>query len=174
MTNPSSGRIITFYSYKGGTGRSMAVANAAWVLASNGLRVLMVDWDLEAPGLHRYFHPFLIDKRLEASPGVVDLVWSFSNAVMSRPDEKDSHDDWYREYADLRDYTISLDWKFDRRGALDLLPAGKQDASYSSRVNSFDWENFYNRLGGGVFLEAVREPYARVRDSKVGCENLFW
>ena len=29
------GRILTFYSYKGGTGRSMAVANLAWVLAAN-------------------------------------------------------------------------------------------------------------------------------------------
>jgi len=66
----------------------MAVANAAWVLASNGFRVLMVDWDLEAPGLHGYFHPFLIDKKLEVSPGVVDLVWNFSNAVMSRPDDE--------------------------------------------------------------------------------------
>lgn len=30
------GRIITFYSYKGVTGRSMAVANVAWILASQG------------------------------------------------------------------------------------------------------------------------------------------
>ena len=30
------GQIITFYSYKGGTGRSMALANVAWILASNG------------------------------------------------------------------------------------------------------------------------------------------
>ncbi|MBA2305488.1 MAG: ParA family protein [Acidobacteria bacterium] len=58
------GRIITFYSYKGGTGRSMAVANVAWVLALNGYRVLVIDWDLEAPGIHRYFHPFLADKEL--------------------------------------------------------------------------------------------------------------
>ena len=28
------GRILTFYSYKGGTGRSMALANVAWILAS--------------------------------------------------------------------------------------------------------------------------------------------
>jgi len=58
------GEIITFYSYKGGTGRSMALANVAWVLASNGRRVLVIDWDLEAPGLHRYFKPFLLDKEL--------------------------------------------------------------------------------------------------------------
>lgn len=43
------GRIVTFYSYKGGTGRTMALANTAWILAANGKRVLAVDWDLEAP-----------------------------------------------------------------------------------------------------------------------------
>ena len=58
------GRIITFYSYKGGTGRSMALANIAFLLArglagdpaqtaTRARRVLMIDWDLEAPGLER-------------------------------------------------------------------------------------------------------------------------
>lgn len=55
------GRIITFYSYKGRTGRTMLLANTAWILASAGKRVLAIDWNLEAPGLHQYFHPFLID-----------------------------------------------------------------------------------------------------------------
>ena len=59
MSEPSQGQILTFYSYKGGTGRTMALANVAWILASNGNRVLSVDWDLESPGLHKFFHPFL-------------------------------------------------------------------------------------------------------------------
>jgi Mrp family chromosome partitioning ATPase len=58
-----NGRILTFYSYKGGTGRSMSLANIAWILAMNGHRVLMIDWDLEAPGLHRWFGPLLHGKR---------------------------------------------------------------------------------------------------------------
>jgi cellulose biosynthesis protein BcsQ len=33
------GKIVTFYSYKGGTGRTMALANVAWILASSGLKV---------------------------------------------------------------------------------------------------------------------------------------
>ena len=45
-TSKAPGRVITFYSYKGGTGRSMALANVAWVLASSGRRVLVIDWDL--------------------------------------------------------------------------------------------------------------------------------
>lgn len=50
------GKIVTFYSYKGGTGRSMALANVAWVLASAGAKVLVVDGDLEAPGQRALFY----------------------------------------------------------------------------------------------------------------------
>ena len=56
---PAGGTIITFYSYKGGTGRTMALANIAWILAQGGKKVLAVDWDLESPGLHKFFQPFL-------------------------------------------------------------------------------------------------------------------
>ena len=47
--------IYTFYSYKGGVGRSMALANIAECFCAQGLRVLMIDWDLEAPGLESFF-----------------------------------------------------------------------------------------------------------------------
>jgi len=35
MTDSRDGQVVTFYSYKGGTGRTMALANAAW---TNGKR----------------------------------------------------------------------------------------------------------------------------------------
>jgi MinD-like ATPase involved in chromosome partitioning or flagellar assembly len=50
-----SARVVTFYSYKGGVGRSFALANVAVILAQWGARVLAVDWDTEAPGLVHYF-----------------------------------------------------------------------------------------------------------------------
>src|SRR5687768_18601726 len=56
-----SGSVITFYSYKGGVGRSMALANIAVLLARRGHRVLAVDWDPEAPGLERYFSYFSLE-----------------------------------------------------------------------------------------------------------------
>jgi MinD-like ATPase involved in chromosome partitioning or flagellar assembly len=43
--------VLTFYSYKGGVGRSLAVMNVAYTLAGWGRHVLMVDMDLEAPGI---------------------------------------------------------------------------------------------------------------------------
>lgn len=147
------GEIITFYSYKGGTGRSMALANVGWILAAAGKRVLLVDWDLEAPGLHRYLHPFLLDKELSASRGLIDIVMDFAVQAMT-PGEGG---DWYLKYADVLRYALSLDWPGFGNGRLDLLPAGQQNASYATRVNSFNWDNFYERLGGGTFLEAVKE-----------------
>jgi MinD-like ATPase involved in chromosome partitioning or flagellar assembly len=44
-------KTITFYSYKGGVGRTMALANVAWRLAEKGKRIGIIDLDLEAPGL---------------------------------------------------------------------------------------------------------------------------
>src|SRR6185437_421451 len=67
------GQIITFYSFKGGTGRTMALANVAWILAANGKRVLIADWDLESPGLHRFFQPFM-DPGVSESPGIIDFI----------------------------------------------------------------------------------------------------
>lgn len=43
--------IVTFYSFKGGVGRTTALIACAWQLAEQGRRVAVVDLDLEAPGL---------------------------------------------------------------------------------------------------------------------------
>ena len=44
--------ITTFYSYKGGVGRTVLAANVAILLARRG-KTLLWDLDIEAPGLHR-------------------------------------------------------------------------------------------------------------------------
>ena len=70
--------VYTFYSYKGGVGRSMALANVAALLARAGHRVLAIDWDLEAPGLERYFtEPLELPANLRATkPGRPDAFCS--------------------------------------------------------------------------------------------------
>lgn len=42
---------VVFFSIKGGVGRSTAMAATAWSLAQSGKRVLVLDLDLESPGL---------------------------------------------------------------------------------------------------------------------------
>src|SRR6516162_3614529 len=114
MAARSLGKIVTFYSYKGGTGRSMTLANVAWILASAGKRVLAVDWDLEAPGLHRYFSPFLSDKDLTGSEGLIDLLIEFRDATaIGGPGGGGAgagDDKWHEAYADIAPYVVSLDW----------------------------------------------------------------
>ncbi len=46
---------IVFFSIKGGVGRSTALAASAWALARAGKRVLVMDLDLESPGLSSAF-----------------------------------------------------------------------------------------------------------------------
>src|SRR4026207_2090265 len=102
------GRILTFYSYKGGTGRSMALANIAWILASSGRTALMIDWDLEAPGLHRHFPPLLLGEELAASDGLLALSERCAGAPTQPVDRAHPPKaDWWLEYADFSDYVLS-------------------------------------------------------------------
>src|SRR3954469_5198992 len=110
----TTGRIVTFYSYKGGTGRSLMLANVAWILASAGRSVLAVDWDLEAPGLHRYFEPFLADPKLKGSNGVIDLVTDFMTEFATpQEDERPRAEDWFVPFADIRRYALALEHRFE-------------------------------------------------------------
>ncbi|MFJ8107445.1 FxSxx-COOH system tetratricopeptide repeat protein [Streptomyces sp. NPDC096132] len=168
------GKIVTFYSYKGGTGRTMALANVGWILAGGGHRVLLVDWDLEAPGLHRYLHPLLVDPELRSSNGLINMVQAYVRTVLSPqappvrttaasgPEPRSAAaatetDDWLRTAADPTPYTIGLLLELPSGGRLDFLPAGRQSAAYSAAVTSFNWHSFYDRHGGGHFLQALRE-----------------
>ena len=154
MSESSPGQIITFYSYKGGTGRTMALANVAWILASDGNRVLTVDWDLESPGLHKFFHPFLDASTVSATAGVIEIINEYASAAV---DPAPRPVDWHLEYARVDRHAVSLEWNFPDGGRLDFLSAGRQNRDYSSAVCSLDWDNFYDRLGGGRFFRALRE-----------------
>lgn len=55
--HPKTPRVVSFYSFKGGVGRTTALAAVALQLARSGRRVLLLDFDLEAPGLGSVFPP---------------------------------------------------------------------------------------------------------------------
>ena len=174
MSETSQGQIITFYSYKGGTGRTMALANVAWILASNGKRVLAVNWDLESPGLHKFFHPFLDESTVSATPGVIEIINDYASAAV---DPGPRSDDWHLELAQVDRHAVSLEWAFPEGGKLDFLSAGRQNRDYSAAVCSLDWDNFYDRLGGGRFFRAMRddmkEKYDYVLiDSRTGLSDV--
>ena len=59
-------KVITFYSYKGGMGRTTTLIAFAIYLASKGKRVAVVDCDLEAPG---YLNFFDLSNQIELKEG---------------------------------------------------------------------------------------------------------
>src|ERR1700730_11425311 len=129
--------IVTFYSYKGGVGRSMALANIAVLLAGRGLRVLMVDWDLEAPGIENYLSDFKVQSE---RPGLLTmLVDATANSSINYQD--------YLSAVEGQSRTISL-----------LASGRATDSSYSAKLERFDWHSFFEK-GGGKFLESLRERW---------------
>lgn len=66
---------LVFFGLKGGVGRSTALCMTAWGLAQAGKRVLLVDFDLESPGLTG----LLLPEERTAEFGVVD--WLVEDAV---------------------------------------------------------------------------------------------
>ena len=116
--NESAGRIVTFYSYKGGVGRSMALANIAVILARDfGLNVVAIDWDLEAPGLNRYFD--IPDA--DVGPGIIDYFTRYKKMLSQSPEDVEiSADD-----LDIRTYVTQIE-SYPEGGSISFLSAGEQ------------------------------------------------
>lgn len=68
---PLNNKIVGFFGYKGGLGRTVSATAAATILAEQGRRGLLIDGDLEAPGLSlsAAYADQLLDK-----PGLVQLL----------------------------------------------------------------------------------------------------
>ena len=66
---------------------------------------------------------------------------------------------------------------FPDGGRLDFLSAGRQNRDYSAAVCSLDWDNFYDRLGGGRFFRAMRDDMKQnydyvLIDSRTGLSDV--
>jgi hypothetical protein len=141
--------ICTFHSVERKTGRSMALANVAELLRRRGQRILVVDWDLENPGLD-YFFPDPTPG--QPTPGVIDLFIAY-RTEMSRPIAL-SDDDTVLPTERLDTYLRAVPG-----GGLFVLPAGKRDDGYSGRITSFDWNEFLKEWEGERFIEHLRQKF---------------
>lgn len=137
----SDGTVVTFYSFKGGVGRSFTLANIAILLARWGHRVLTIDWDLEAPGLHQYFAPLL---GRPPATGIVELVEDFTAGSVDS----------------TAGYVTHLD---TGAGVLDLIAAGNKVSDYARRVQRIDWAELYRR-GFADALERFRADWVAQYD----------
>jgi len=138
------GLVCTFYSYKGGVGRSMALANVAVLLSRLGQKVLVIDWDLEAPGLEQYFGPQYRSMR-RSTPGLLDLIGSYRS----------------KQPIDWRDCLLKA--TIPQGEAVDIIHAGRDDEKYSDRLRSIDWDRLFE-MGFGRALEDTRNDLKQIYD----------
>ena len=145
--------VTTFYSFKGGVGRTMALVNAAVELANTGRRVLVVDFDLEAPGLDTF--DFL--HAAVEGPGVIDFV------------------DEYLVTGQAPDARRFIGESFgigDRGGGLWIMPSGAQQETYPAKFGQIDWGALYAERDGYLLFRGSEETVETGRRARL-CLDRF-
>jgi hypothetical protein len=132
----------TFYSYKGGVGRSLALANTAALLLKRGRRVVLIDFDLEAPGLDS-FEEF---KSIAGKPGVVEYVTEFEHT---------------QKAPQITNFIHPCVLENKLRGKLWIMPAGKKDKHYNVCRSNLNWSRMYADGWGEPFVENWKAAIAR-------------
>lgn len=169
-------RVVTFYSYKGGVGRTLALLNVAATLLRRGNRVLLVDFDLEAPGLDavegltfrgeypsaRSASEWLAAKKPErgdARRGLVDFIGDYLAEG---------------RVPDIRDY-VSEAWFVMRPSGNDprnelppsarlfVLGAGDRSSeeAYKARLSAIDFRHLYRERDGFLLFDDLRTQWAK-------------
>jgi tetratricopeptide (TPR) repeat protein/cellulose biosynthesis protein BcsQ len=146
----ASGEVVTFYSYKGGTGRTMALVNCAGLIASalpSAARpLLLIDFDLEAPGIHQYLNswpPYADDYRGRA--GTLELFEELGEeieAAMSRLPEAQCLDDEYIANVvkgiDLARFITEVPGL-----PIHAMCAGRATEDYDTRLAAISWDRLF-------------------------------
>lgn len=118
-------KIVTFYSFKGGMGRTTALAATALLLAQHGRHVLAIDTDIEAPGLAAlFFH----EDQLQC--GTVDFYLESSAAGRGTIDMTP-----YLKLVDDPKLTEEM------AGSIYIIPAGKVDSHYVQKLGRIDYQD---------------------------------
>jgi hypothetical protein len=138
-----AGEVTTFYAYDGAGARSRALAHAAWLLSGRNhgkTPVLMIDWDLEGPGLHHYFAG---DAPHGERQGLLELFEACRErlGLLGRAPADEAQALAERVLGEL-DWDCYLERVDDSR-PLYLMRAGRFDDSYGERVDRLDWDALF-------------------------------
>ena len=136
LTRPA---VVTFYSLRGGVGRTTALAAAARILASRGRRVVAIDMDFEAPGL-----PYVFGlPEPEAQVGAVHIL-----LALERGDEVDVRDHMQRASEVEELYCI---------------PAGQLGPEYAQRLQLIEPDIWYREAPNPLHLFVDRVAASTVK-----------
>jgi tetratricopeptide (TPR) repeat protein len=134
-------KTITFYSYKGGVGRSLALSNIAKRLSEFGKKVCLIDFDIEAPSLHHKFKENLDSKSIKK--GLVDYIHQY--ATLNKVPES------------ITGYVTRINFDNKTNTPIDLIASGNVHSNeYWKKLFSIDWVNLFykeNSQGVAFFLD---------------------
>ena len=121
----------------------MALVNAAVELANTGRRVLVVDFDLEAPGLDTFD---ILHSKTQV-PGIVDFVSKY--IASGQAPEVDR-------------FIGELPGIGDQGGGLWIMPSGAHQDSYAAHFSQIDWGTLYEQHDGYLLFEDLKKQWKQV------------
>ena len=165
-SNKEKFNLVTFYSYKGGVGRTTGLALAATYLARKGKKVFVIDCDFEAPGLINFFNVAQSDTNKN---GLVEYL----------------NDCLFEHNISTYDYIYEVEKTYSGSGNINLMPAG------NILSNDIEMENLQQYMEGlaridlqsssltHIFrnlLQSIQKDYSPdviLVDSRTGFNNIF-
>lgn len=162
-TGTENSNVITFYSYKGGVGRTTSLALLARFYSEAGKKVFIIDCDFEAPGLLNFFS---ISQFSNPKNGVVEYLND-----KKFDDNTIINEDYYYQVAN----------QYSGEGTIYMMPAGNV---FSDEKNSYlEGLSRLDTYGPSVFLQDMKslikdiqdkvEPDVILIDSRTGFNNVF-
>ncbi|TKF33513.1 KGGVGR-motif variant AAA ATPase [Enterovibrio norvegicus] len=156
-------KVVTFYSYKGGVGRTTSIALFARYYANLGKKVFVLDCDFEAPGLINFFGISQFDN---PKNGIVEYI----------------NDRKFDSGINLNeDYVYEVSTAYSGEGRINMMPAGNvfgADISHYleglARVDMNGPSALLNEFSD-IFqdIEKNYEPDVILVDSRTGFNNVF-
>jgi tetratricopeptide (TPR) repeat protein len=148
---------ITFYSFKGGVGRTLALMNTAYRLSKQGKTVFVLDFDLEAPGVDVF-----LNSKGSAPSGLLDCIAQYlESGSVPR----------------LQEFVTEIPWKTS--GKVLFMSAGRRDQNYQSLLAKLNWKEFYAQHQGFYFVENLKaaiqvlyQPDYVLVDSRTGLTDI--
>lgn len=164
LTKKDNSNIVTFFSYKGGVGRTTALALTATYLARQGKKVFILDCDFEAPGLLNFFN---LSQEETPKNGLVEYF----------------NDQLFAE-TKIENYIYDIEKAYSGTGVINLMPAGNIFSSgdqnnldqYLEGIAKIDLQgigliNTFEALMADIQLKYA--PDVIMIDSRTGFNNIF-
>lgn len=161
--NKAKHNIMTFFSYKGGVGRTTSLALTATYLSRKGKNVFVMDCDFEAPGLINFFNS---TQNGSCKSGLVEYL----------------NDQLFTKCDDIQDYVYSIEKSYSGSGTINLMPAGNilsNDENLESYLEGLAKINLQGIRLINIFEELINDIQSRYQpdviliDSRTGFNNIF-